>query len=400
MLISNKNINEAIELLKKDEGTIWSIDLETFCPIDNFPEITGKTKPLDRLNSKIVSLQITTAHLHNFYFNFAHSDGDLDYSWLKVIFDLKQTNTHLIAHNFSFEWTLLYLHDVDLTRFTLWDTMVMGWLRNENEQQGLKSSIKKYFNYQMATYKTTVGDGNMSMITGEEGYAYGMDDAIWTLKLFDKYYAEINTDYYLTFDEPILKYIAMHYIKGQKVDISIIKDFILEDEIKSQKLLSEYPILRGLNLNSPKQVANLLFNELRLPPVKVSKKTGQPSTDKETLNTLILDHSKTNPELKAFEEIRKIETKKKLYYKPYPKLVYPDGRWHSAIRHTGTVTGRFSMSSPNLQQMAKRGDSVKIRRVTSRTSYGCSFIPRSKISRCLSYWKRLAYSIGYKHFKL
>jgi len=363
MLVTSKNIQEALDILKEDEDVIWSIDLETFCPMDNFAQITGKTKPLDRINSKIASLQITTAKEHNLYFNFAHLDGDLDYKYLKDIFELKQSNLHLIAHNFNFEWTLLYLHGVDLTRFTLWDTMIMGWLRNENEPQGLKPSIKKYFGYEMASYKATVGEGTMAMITGEEGYDYGMDDAIWTLKLFDLYYESIDVNYYLTFDEPIIKYIAMHHVKGQQVNTDIIAQFVVDDESKAQKLLSEFPVLRGVNLNSPKQMANLLFNEMKLPPVKVSRKTGNPSTDKETLNTLILEHSKTNPELEAFAEIKKIETKKKLYYKPYPRLVYPDGRWHSEIRHSGTVTGRFSMSSPNLQQMAKRGESVKVRRV-------------------------------------
>ena len=363
MLVSKANIDLALEILTKDKDVIWSIDLETFCPVDNFAAITNKSKPLDKINSKIASLQISTPNGNNLYFNFAHKDGDLDYKYLKIIFDIKDTHKHLIAHNFNFEWTLLYLHGVDLSEFILWDTMIMGWLRDENAPQGLKPSIKKYFNYDMIKYKNVVGEGTMEMITGAEGYEYGMDDAIWTLKLFELYYKAIDVDYYLTFEEPVIKYIALHHIKGQLVDLKDLSDYALEDIEKSQRILNEFPVLKGVNLNSPKQVSNLLFNVLKLPVGKVSKKTGAPSTDKETLHNLILDYAETNPELKAFSEIRSIETRKKLYFKPYPLLVYPDGRWHSEIRHSGTVTGRFSMSSPNLQQMPKRGEGIRIRKV-------------------------------------
>ncbi len=361
MLISNQNIDEALSILENSPDEIWSIDLETYEPFAWFHECTPKTKPLNRVDSKIASLQLATPSGIELYFNFDHKDGDLDYEHLKTIFGYCKSK-RLIAHNFSFEFTLLYKHGCDLSDFYLYDTMVMGVLLNENMYQGLKIAIKTFFKHTMPSYQDTVGDGNMKDITGEEGYEYGMSDATWTLKLFDFYKSRIDMDYYEIFEMAIPEVASKLYLSGQNIDFERLNDLRVEDMAREHHIISDNPELKGLNFNSPKQVGNLLFNVLKLPVKKVGK-TGQPSTDKETLNTLILNHGKEYPLLEAFSEIRGIETREKLYYKAYPKLKYPDGRIHSELRQTGTVTGRFSMSSPNLQQVSKRGEGVKVRSV-------------------------------------
>jgi len=361
MLVTSKNIGEALEILRNSPKDIWSIDLETYEPFSWFHECTPKTRPLNRLDSKIASLQITTEGGIRLFFNFDLKDGDLDYKYLNDIFSHCKSKD-LIAHNFSFEFTLLYIHGCDLSDFYLYDTMVMGTLFNENMQQGLKPAVKLFFKHTMPSYKETVGNGNMHDITGEECYTYGMSDTDWTLKLFHFYRDRINMDYYEAFEMGIPEVASKLYISGQNISWDRLDALRLEDITQEQKIISANQELNGINFNSPKQVANLLFNVLKLPVTKVGK-TGQPSTDKETLNTLILNHGKQYPLLQAFSEIRGIETREKLYYKAYPKLKYPDGRIHSELRQTGTVTGRFSMTSPNLQQISKRGEGVKVRSV-------------------------------------
>jgi DNA polymerase-1 len=205
----------------------------------------------------------------------------------------------------------------------------------------------------------------MGNITGAEGYNYGMDDVIWTLKLFYFYYQHeaFNDTYYSFFKESIIAAVGDHYINGQFIDTAVLEALHIEDIKERQKILSEHPVLKGINLDSPNQVSKLLFEDLKLPIVKVSKKTGKPSTDKEVLNSLIEDFAEEYPAIKAFSNLRTIGTREKLYYKPFPFLLYPDGKMHSEIRPTGTVTGRFSMSGPNLQQLSKRGEGVKVRRI-------------------------------------
>lgn len=366
MLVGKSNYQEALDILAKEtEKSLWSIDLETFTLMDYFVAIDSKSRPLNRIDSHIASLQIATSEGAELYFNFAHKDGDLDYEVIPEIFSHCKSN-QLIIHNANFEYVLLKLHGFDISPFTIWDTMIMGWLINENLSQSLKQSVARIFNYSMKKYEDTIGDkGHMGNLTGSEAYSYGLDDVIWTLKLFYFYYQHeaFNEQYYLFFKEPIIRAIGDHYIQGQNFSREILDSLHLEDISERQKVLSQYPILKTINLDSPNQVSKLLFQDLKLPIVKVSKKTGKPSTDKETLNSLIEDFAQEYPEIKAFENLRKISTREKLYYKPYPFLVYPDGKIHSEIRQTGTVTGRFSMSGPNLQQLSKRGDGVKVRRI-------------------------------------
>lgn len=360
MLVQKHNLAEALTILENSPEELWSIDLETFQPFEWFHECSEKTKPLNRLDSKIASLQIATRSGIRMYFNFAHKDGDIEYSVLQDIMSKNKSNSW-IAHNFSFEWTLLKLHGYEVTG-KLYDTMVMGVLYNENMSQGLKASVKRFFNHDMPTYDETVGEGTMADITGAEGYEYGMSDAIWTLDLFDFYSERINMAYYEIFEMSIMATASKLYISGQKIDYDLLDQIRAEDMATAQRIRSEHPELGKINTASPVQVANLLFNELKLPVVKVGK-SGKASTDKETLNRLIEDHGQDYPLLQAFDSIRKVETREKLYYKAYPQLKYPDGRIHSELRQTGTVTGRFSMSSPNLQQVSKRGEGVKVRKV-------------------------------------
>ncbi len=361
MLVTSKNIEEALEILRVGPEEIWSIDLETYEPFSWFHECTPKTRPLNRIDSRIASLQISTPSGIRLFFNFDLKDGELDYKYLDYIFNHCKSK-ELIAHNASFEFTLLYNHGCDLSDYYWYDTMVMGVLYNENMQQGLKVAVKKFFKHTMPSYQETVGNGSMKDITGQECYEYGMSDTDWTLKLYDFYKARIDMDYYETFEMGIPEVASKLYLSGQNIDFKRLDELRLEDMSREQHIISENQDLKNLNFNSPKQVAHLLFNVLKLPVKKVGK-TGQPSTDKETLNTLILNHGKEFPLLEAFSEVRGIETREKLYYKAYPKLKYPDGRIHSELRQTGTVTGRFSMSSPNLQQVSKRGEGVKVRSV-------------------------------------
>ena len=367
MIVNKNNLIEALTILDNSPNEIWSIDLETYNPFEGqwFMELSPKQRPLNRIDSKIVSLQLATESGIEMYFDFNHKqegeDLRLSYEYLEKILSLCKSR-QLIAHNAAFEYGMIKRHGYDCPQ-DYYDTMIMGVLYNENMPQGLKQTIKHRFDYQMHSYAETVGEGTMKDITAIEGYEYGMDDAIWTLKLYNWLVPRINMSYYETFEMDLIKIITKHYEQGQAVDLKELDRIQAEDMQTRDIILAEFPKLGELNLNSPKQMSNWLFNDLGLKPFKVSKKTGQPSTDKESLFELEMAYGKEYPIIKAFSDIKKVETRLKLYYKPYPKLVYPDGKFHAEIRQTGTVTGRFSMNSPNLQQVAKRGEGVKVRGV-------------------------------------
>ncbi len=367
MIYNKSNIQDALAILKDSPEEIWSIDLETYNPYENawFMELSAKQRPLNRIDSKIVSLQLATPSGIEMYFDFAHKqegeDLRLDYKYLGEILDQCKSND-LIAHNAAFEYGMILRHGYDCPQ-DYYDTMIMGVLYNENMAQGLKPTIKTRFGHIMPSYAETVGDGTMADITAIEGYEYGMSDADWTLKLYDWYAERISMAYYETFEMDTIKIISHQYAGGQAIDTDRLAEIQAEDILARDVIFDKFPELKEINMNSPKQVAVFLYDEMGLKPFKVSKKTGAPSTDKESLFELESEYGKQYPIVKAFADIRKLETRLKLYYRPYPKLIYPDGLLHSEIRQTGTVTGRFSSNSPNTQQVAKRGDGKKVRDV-------------------------------------
>ncbi len=365
MIINKDNIQQGLDILKNSKETLYSVDIETYNPFEGqwFMGLSAKQRPLNRIDSKITSVQIELRTGENLFFDFnqkqEEEDLRLDYSYLPAI--LKKCKI-MVGHNLSFEYGMFARHGYDFPG-DLHDTMIMGVLYNENMPQGLKPTIKHRFDHQMPSYAETVGEGTMKDLTAVACYDYGMSDTHWTLKLYDWLVPRINMDYYDVFEKDLIKIIAKQYAQGQVIDLQELDRIQAEDLQERSKIVSTFPILGELNLNSPKQMSNWLFNDMGLKPFKVSKKTGAPSTDKESLFELELEYGKTYPVIKAFSDIKKIETRLKLYYKPYPNLVYPDGLLHAEIRQTGTVTGRFSMNSPNLQQVAKKGEGVKVRGV-------------------------------------
>ncbi len=359
MLVNKHNFEEALSQLGNEK--LWCIDFETYNPYEGqwFQDLSKKQRPLDRLHSKMVAFQIQTDDGRVYYFDIQHKGDDfIGKEGISKI--MNKAPEGIIGHNLSFEIGILKNYGINYTG-RLYDTMVMHFLYNSNIPQGLKQLVKLRFNHQMSSYADTVGSGTMKDITAEEGYKYGTEDVIWTYKLYEWLVDKIDMDYYEIFEEDIIRVVVDHYRQGQVIDLNTLDRIQAEDIQTKNKILADFPELAALNLNSPKQVANFLFNDLGLKPYKVSHKTGQPSTDKESLYELEVKYGKDYPVIKAFGELRKIETRQKLYYRPYPKLLYPDGKLHSEIRQTGTQSGRFSMSSPNLQQVAKRGEGKKVR---------------------------------------
>lgn len=162
-----------------------------------------------------------------------------------------------------------------------------------------------------------------------------------------------------------------------------------------------------INFDSPKQMQNLLYNVLKIPVRIVNKLTPKERIDKPDLAKAVSQFNKIaqgssnveplkpeqldllkakaatddtavdfalaydaaeNPDIKtvlnALTDLKKVETRRKLYYLPYPRLMHwIDGKLHSQLNQNLAVTRRYSMSGPNLQQMPKKGEGVKVREV-------------------------------------
>jgi DNA polymerase I len=151
---------------------------------------------------------------------------------------------------------------------------------------------------------------------------------------------------------PLVEVLAQMEINGIKLDLAVIKKISSDIEARLIKLIDRIYALSGVqfNINSPKQLREILFDRLKLPVIKRSK-TG-PSTDEEVLRGLADKH-----ELPAFLlEYRQLMKLKNTYIDTLPELVDDAARIHTSFNQTGTETGRLSSSEPNLQNIPVKTD--------------------------------------------
>ncbi|MDD5465706.1 MAG: DNA polymerase I [Candidatus Omnitrophica bacterium] len=152
---------------------------------------------------------------------------------------------------------------------------------------------------------------------------------------------------------PLVSILAQMEQDGIKLDLKLLKGLAREIEQRLIKLISDIYEASGtqFNINSPKQLGQVLFEKLGLPVIKKTK-TG-PSTDEEVLNRLTEKHAL--PALLL--EYRQLTKLKNTYVDALPKLVDPQtGRVHTSFNQTGTETGRLSSSNPNLQNIPVKTD--------------------------------------------
>jgi DNA polymerase-1 len=159
---------------------------------------------------------------------------------------------------------------------------------------------------------------------------------------------------------PLVEVLAEMELNGIKLDLEVLRQLSQEIEKKLAKLIENIYEMSGcqFNINSPKQLREILFERLKLPVVKKSK-TG-PSTDEEVLRNLANKH-KLPALLLDYRQLMKLKT---TYLDSLPDLVNPTtGNVHTSFNQTGTETGRLSSSNPNLQNIPVKTDiGKKIRR--------------------------------------
>ena len=151
---------------------------------------------------------------------------------------------------------------------------------------------------------------------------------------------------------PLLPILARMERAGVKLDVEVMRRISDRVELDCKAKLEEVYRLAGheFNVASPKELCEVLFEELKLPVLRRGK-TG-PSTDQEVLEKLSLHH----PLPRAIIEYRGLSKLKSTYLDPLPTLIGRDGRLHTTFHQAATATGRLSSSDPNLQNIPARGD--------------------------------------------
>jgi DNA polymerase-1 len=270
-------------------------------------------------------------------------------------------NKKLVLQNYKYDFEVIK-NNFNIELKLEADTMILAWLLNSDKPVGLDKLSLKYFNHTMISFKDIVKKGEtFASIDISSACKYAAEDALITLLLYKKFIKIFEKDnnkkllkiaYNVEF--PFIK--VLNYIEnnGIKIDVHILEQLKEKSKIKLDVLIKDIYIISGtqFNINSPKQLGEVLFDDLGLPPSKKTK-TGY-STNESVLLKLKNKH-KIIGKLLEYRETFKLHS---TYIEPLLKLANSDEnhKIYTSFLQTGTATGRLSSKNPNLQNIPVRSD--------------------------------------------
>ena len=267
--------------------------------------------------------------------------------------DIKKT-----GHNIKYDLIVLKNEKIDLKGIDF-DTMLASYLLNPNRSRhNLEDVSMNYLSLKKQSFKevTDKGKKNFKEVSVEDAAKYSGEDSAVTLKLRNLLEPEIEkqglSKLFNDIEMPLIEVLADMEMAGVKIDLSLMN--ILSEELGKElsALVKRIYFLAGeeFNINSPKQLQEILFQKIGLRTIKKTK-TGF-STDVDVLEQLSLEHELP----KEILEHRTLSKVKSTYVDALPRIVnHKTGRLHTSFNQTITATGRLSSSEPNLQNIPIRG---------------------------------------------
>ena len=358
-------LSRLIERLKSAE--LFAVDTETTSPIP--------------MKARLVGLSFAVKPNQAFYIpcghNYLGAPGQLSLDdvlqQLRPV--LENPEIEKVGQNIKYDWMVLARHGVKLAG-VVFDTMLASYLLNPSKRaHNLDQIALDFLNHKTITYEQVAGKGKnavpFSMVSLEKAVPYACEDADITFMAREVLIARLKQ---LGLEEllaevemplvPVLMRMEMH---GARIDTSRLRELSKSFAQQLDALEGSIYALAGeaFNINSSQQLGHILFEKLKLPVQKKTKKRTGYSTDVNVLTTLADYHELPALVLKH----RSLAKLKSTYTDALIELVNPEtGRIHTSYNQTVTATGRLSSSDPNLQNIPIRtAEGREIRR---------AFVPR------------------------
>lgn len=367
-LYSQQNVQNSYIAVKDEKNFI---DLLNKMKKSQYIVIDLETDSLSPLDANIVGFSISLPDKSSYYVPLAHRNGPnvdmkLVLSNLKQI--LEQPGTKIIGQNVKYDYSVLKMHGIDPVK-PAFDTMIAAYLLNPDEKRfSLDELAMKFLNYKMISFDELVKNSSplfsaltFADVSVEDATKYSAEDADITRRLYDILNVRLHeTDLLNVLEKiemPLIPVLVDMELTGVYMNIGYLKDLSTKYASKMNDLskqIFEYA-KEAFNLNSPKQVAYILFEKLKIQGSKKTS-TGDLSTRADVLEELADEH----PIVQLILEYRKFQKLKSTYLDVLPRLVHPKtGRIHTSFHQTGTATGRLSSSDPNLQNLPTRQEEGK-----------------------------------------
>lgn len=378
--ISFKTINDvphSYKLIENEEDAKLLRDklltFDTIC-------LDTETTSIDAIRAKLVGLSFSVKKGEAWYVAVPR-ETEAAQHMVQIFSSIYESDKILkVGQNLKYDLTVLANYGIQL-KAPLFDTMLAHYLVQPELRHNMDYLAEIYLNYQTIHIDTLIGpkgknQKNMADLAPADICDYACEDADITLQLMEPLKVEMEknqlTRVFHEIEMPLMPVLAQMERNGVRLDTEALSETGEQFRQRMQQLESEIYELAGhpFTITSPRQVGEVLFDELKLNEKAKKTKSGQYSTGEEVLEAIKHKHP-------IVEKILAHRALKKListYIDALPKLINPaTGRIHTSFNQAVTATGRLSSSNPNLQNIPVRGDDGREIRKAFVPEPGCIF---------------------------
>ena len=335
-----------------------------------------ETDNLDPLRAHLMGLSFSVAAGYAAYVPLGHVyPGAPEQLPLQEVLEalrpvLEDPDKPKLGQHGKYDLHVMRRHGIELRGYAQ-DTLLESFVLNSTAgRHDLDSLAKRYLGYTTIRYEDIAGKGArqipFAQIEIEVASRYAAEDADICLRLHQVLHPQLEATpsllgVYETIEMPLVEVLASMEANGVLIDVEELRRQSRDLSARMLDLQTRVFDLAGrhFNLDSPKQLQALLFDELGLPAL-VKTPTGQPSTNEEALEAIVEQHELP----RLILDYRALAKLRSTYTDKLPAMVNPDtGRVHTSYHQGGAATGRLSSSDPNLQNIPIRSeDGRRIRR--------------------------------------
>ncbi|MBI1836960.1 MAG: DNA polymerase I [Flavobacteriia bacterium] len=278
----------------------------------------------------------------------------------------ESTTIEKIAHNIKYDLQVLGRYGIEIAT-PIFDTMIAHYLINPEVKQSMDFLSEFYLSYKPISITDLIGkkgknQGNMQDLKPEEVSDYACEDADITFQLKQIFEPEIQKEHlkhlFYEMEMPLVYVLNEMEKNGIAIDVAGLQEFSIYLEKHTAELEQSIKSIAEVdfNIDSPKQLGEVLFEKMKISSKAKKTKTGQYATGEDVL----IKHEKDHPIIPMILEYRQMRKLKSTYVDPLPTLCDKvDGRIHTSFMQTVTATGRLSSNNPNLQNIPIRSENGK-----------------------------------------
>lgn len=323
-----------------------------------------ETSGLDVFGSRIVGISLAVEPHKAWYIPFTQSRDrnrvESEYAAiLKPLFECESTIK--VGQNMKFDILFLKTLGIEVRGFK-GDTMLLHYLLDPEARHNMNALAERYLNYSPIEIETLIGRGvqqiTMDMVGLERIAEYAAEDADITLQLYNCLRPIVEKEglweLYCAIEEPMIDVLVDMEFTGVKIDSNLLRDYsatLSAELVQLEQRIREMAGEPNLNVNSGRQLGEVLFSKMRIAEKPKMTKTKQFCTDEEYLKGFAAEHEI----VRTILEYRGVKKLLSTYIDALPLLVNPvTGHIHTSYNQAVTATGRLSSSNPNLQNIPIR----------------------------------------------